>query len=189
MVILYSGRLNPEDFNLPTDYISAASTWGDLFYKAYTTELEYEDAKAQCESDGTFLAVPRSQTQNDFFADLLTLNWDENLWIGINDIEEEGSFVAVDGRELSWTNWNPSQPNGGGDGVIVGQRNGRWYDTGVMNNHVFVCSIDIEGIIFPFELYRPCLSQQRPGFKFSFSKVILRRYKKSRNHHGDTRHN
>ena len=26
---------------------------------------------------------------------------------------------------------------------------------------------------FPFELYRPCLSQQRPEFKFSFSKIIL----------------
>ena len=148
MVILYSGRLNPEDFNLPTDYISATSTWGDLFYKAYTTELDYEDAKAQCESDGTFLAVPRSQTQNDFFADLLTLNWDENLWIGINDIEEEGSFVAVDGSDVSWTNWGTYHPDGAGDGVYIDNWNGRWFDSDVSDTRVFVCSIDIEGIIF-----------------------------------------
>ena len=159
MVILYSGRLNPEDFNLPTDYISATSTWGDLFYKAYTTELDYEDAKAQCESDGTFLAVPRSQTQNDFFADLLTLNWDENLWIGINDIEEEGSFVAVDGREVSWTNWRSGEPSGIGDGVkIVGyDAYNRWSVTFASNTNKFVCSFDIQGIIFfSFELNRPC---------------------------------
>ena len=46
-------------------------TWGNLSYKIYPSPANYGDAKAQCESDGTFLAIPRSQAENDFFASLL----------------------------------------------------------------------------------------------------------------------
>ena len=153
MIILYSGRLNPEDFNLPTDYIFAENSWGNLFYKAYTTGLNYGDAKAQCESDGTLLSIPRSQAENDFILGLFT-GW-ANPWIGINDIEQEGSFVTVDGRELSelsWTNWLPGQPSGTGqgldaDGVEI-LSSGFWNDERAFVENKFVCSIDIEGIIF-----------------------------------------
>ena len=163
---------NPGDFNLPTDYIFAENSWGNIFYKVYTTELNYNDAKAQCESDGAFLAIPRSQAENDFFFGLMS----NSFWIGINDIEQEGSFVAVDGQGVSWTNWVTGYPDGGGDGVFASWVDGRWYDRDPLDKFDFICSIDIAGIIFPFELYRPCLSQERPGFKLSFSKMILRHY-------------
>ena len=157
---------NPEDFNLPTDYIFAENSWGNLFYKIYITNLNYGDAKAQCESDGTFLAIPRSQAENDFFAGLFP---NEIFWIGINDIEQEGSFVAVDGREVSWTNWSPNQPSGVGsngedeDGVEISTWDGtrRWNDQTVSDEKKFVCSIDIKGIVFPFESYRQFLSRER----------------------------
>merc|ERR1719419_358224 len=70
--------------------------------------MTYGDAKAQCESDGTFLAIPRSEAENDFIASLIP---NEDIWIGINDIAKEGSFVAVDGREISWTKWDSGEPN------------------------------------------------------------------------------
>ena len=133
---------------MPTDYTFSENSWGNLFYKIYTTNLNYGDAKAQCESDGAFLAIPRSQAENDFLTGLLP---NEHIWIGINDIEEEGNFVAVDGREISWTNWNPDEPSPGDgeDGVeIRGWDNGRWNDVDVRTTSKFVCSIHIEGIIF-----------------------------------------
>ena len=71
--------------------------------------MTYGDAEAQCKSDGSFLAIPRSEAENDFIASLIPK---EHIWIGINDIEQEGSFVAVDGREISWTNWGKGEPNG-----------------------------------------------------------------------------
>ena len=144
----YLADQNPENFNLPTDYTFSENSWGNLFYKIYTTALNYGDAKAQCESDGAFLAIPRSQAENDFLTGLLP---NEHIWIGINDIEEEGNFVAVDGREISWTNWHPDEPSPGDgeDGVeIRGWDNGRWNDVDVRTTSKFVCSIHIEGIIF-----------------------------------------
>ena len=132
---------------MPTDYTFSENSWGNLFYKIYTTNLNYGDAKAQCESDGAFLAIPRSQAENDFFAGLVP---DEPIWIGINDIEQEGSFVAVDGREISWTNWGTNEPNGGANENAVEIRPYRgndWNDINASISKKFVCSLNIEGNI------------------------------------------
>ena len=153
---------NPENFNLPSDYTFSENSWGNFFYKVYTTFRSYNGAKAQCESDGAFLAIPRSQAENDFLTDLLP---NDRLWIGINDIEEEGNFVAVDGRDISWTNWETGQPNGGTgqNAVAINWLSGRWEDWTDWTSERFVCSLYIEGINFPFELFRPFLSELRPG--------------------------
>ena len=90
----------PEDFNLPTDYTFASNSWGYIiFYKIYNEGLDYGDAKAQCESDGTFLAIPISEAEEHFLFGFIPD--DLSMWIGINDIEQEGLFVAVDGLEIS----------------------------------------------------------------------------------------
>ena len=114
--------------------------------------MTYGDAEAQCKSDGSFLAIPRSEAENDFIASLIPK---EHIWIGINDIEQEGSFVAVDGREISWTNWLTGQPDGGVDQnavAIDSLSDGRWRDLGVqyvgVKNVGFVCSIYIEGTLY-----------------------------------------
>ena len=82
------------------------------------------------------------------------------MWIGINDIEQEGLFVAVDGLEISrydsWTNWGPGEPNGGlnENAVEIRSEYGRkrWNDVTVKKLHKFICGINIEGKIFISEL-------------------------------------
>ena len=93
--------LASQDF---TDYLYVDNCWDKIFHKKYDQKLNYTDAKAQCESDGTFLAIPKSKTENDFFAGLIK---DDDFWIGINDINQEGTFVPVDGTDLSFENWHP----------------------------------------------------------------------------------
>ena len=65
--------------------------------------MTYTAAKAQCTSDGSFLAYPKSEAENSFMVGLIPNN---HIWIGINDIDQEGKFVAVDGRDVSYTKWN-----------------------------------------------------------------------------------
>ena len=165
-----SASQNPEDFNLSSDYYFSENSRGNFFYKIYNTPRNYGDAKAQCESDGAFLAIPRSQAENDFFAGLVP---NQYIWIGIDYNEQEGSFVAVDGREISWTNWLTGQPDGDTsqfavairgscNGSCNGTYNGRWYDRTASMGSSFVCSIYIEGTNFRFELFRPFLSKLRP---------------------------
>ena len=70
--------------------------------------MKYLDAEAQCVSDGALLALPRSDSENDFIANLIP---DEGIWIGLNDINEEGKFVTSDGVEPCYTKWDSNQPN------------------------------------------------------------------------------
>merc|ERR1711917_171724 len=81
----------PNDYNLPDDYFFVYKSWGRVFYKVYSEHYNYDSAKTQCESDGAFLAIPRSEAENNFIGDLIP---NENILIGINDIDQEGVFVA-----------------------------------------------------------------------------------------------
>ena len=157
--------LRPEDFNLPTDYFFASDSWGNSFYKIYNEGLNYGDANAQCESDGSFLAIPRSEAEEEFLfglfptGSLLNPHTDDlSMWIGINDIEEEDLFVAVDGLDIVWTNWGPGEPNGGLNEnaveIRVGSNPIHWNDVTVKKLQKFVCAVNIYkyGKIFISEL-------------------------------------
>ena len=145
----------PEDYNLPTDYTHVENSWGKSFYKIYTEKKNYGDAKAQCESDRTFLAIPRSEAENDFIAGLIP---NENIWIGINDIEGEGRFVAVNGRDISYTKWYAGEPNNKNhgaydeDGVEIrqGSYQKTWNDDPASWTKKFICSVDLAGL---FEIF------------------------------------
>ena len=142
---------NPNDYNLPDDYFFVNESWGKRFYKVYSEPMKYNAAKAQCESDGAFLAIPRSEAENDYIADLIPNN---NIWIGINDINKEGVFVAVDGSDITYTNWDSGEPSEqlthqtySEDGVIIrvghSKRQKAWNDSEVYVPKRFVCSLSI----------------------------------------------
>ena len=137
---------------MPADYTYLEKWWGDLFYKIYEAR-NYGAAKAQCEFDGAKLAIPRHEAENDFIADLIP---NEKIWIGINDIDQEGLFVAVDGSHISWTKWAHGQPDnsqkwGGQDGVVILQGTDwypkSWDDQVVSVPKRFVCLVYISRIL------------------------------------------
>ena len=155
----YVYSASPEDFNLPSDYTYVENVSGSTFFKVYDRK-DYSGAKGQCEYDGTFLAIPRSQAENDFLMSHTV--WElsgyghhrESIWIGINDMEEEGSFVAVDGGEISWTNWGTDEPNSDwylNNGVEISLSDRRWHTSDTRSPHKFVCLINVEGKFFEID--------------------------------------
>ena len=141
----------PNDYNLPDDYFFVTKSWGSIFYKVYSEQNDYNAAKTQCESDGAFLAIPRSEAENDYIGDLIP---NAKIWIGINDIDEEGVFVAVDGSDITYTNWNSGEPNnsptwnyiGDEDAVHIHDHQNTWNDQPVHELARFVCSLRIQGM-------------------------------------------
>ena len=68
----------------------------------------WRDGKSLCERDGAALPVPLSDEENKFIADL---NYHEDTWLGINDLETEGTFVDNDGKPITYSNWFSGEPN------------------------------------------------------------------------------
>ena len=68
----------------------------------------WRDGKSLCERDGAALPVPLSDEENKFIADL---NYHEDTWLGINDLETEGTFVDNDKNPITYSNWYRGEPN------------------------------------------------------------------------------
>ena len=136
---------------MPSDYIFVENSWGSSFYKVYDRE-DYSGAKGQCESDGTSLAIPTSQAENEFLMSQtvweLSGHYREDIWIGTNDIQQEGSFVADDDGEISWTGWGTDESN---YGVILAWNDNRWYSDDTRSFHKFICLINVECKFFAIE--------------------------------------
>ena len=109
--------------------------------------MTYHDAVSQCESDGALLAFPRSEAENSFIANLFPSSG-LTIWIGINDIDEEGNFVSSDGRDLVFTKWGPDEPNGNNNENAAAlwkssSGNRYWLDAPVTTPYKVVCFYEI----------------------------------------------
>ena len=97
---------------------------------------------------GGKLAEPRKQTTNDFIVDVAKEKGSGiELWIGINDIVEEGAFVyGSNGAQITWTNWGQSQPDGEEHENCVCLNEGKWWDLNCDYSKPFVCERIIQGM-------------------------------------------
>ena len=109
--------------------------------------MTYNAAKTKCESDGAFLAIPRSEAENHYIADLIP---SANIWIGINDIDQEDVFVAVDGSGITFAKWDSDEPNnykGNENAVVIRSwNNDTWNDYNENKQERFVCSFQFRGM-------------------------------------------
>lgn len=69
-----------------------------------------------------------------------------DIWIGVNDIKEEGKFVNMLNETVSYTNWDWTwgEPNNkdpvAADVDCVRMSYGRWYDTWCFRTFHALCS-------------------------------------------------
>ena len=86
-------------------------------YKVYEdNEVDYEDAKVYCGYEGAILAEPEDAFVDEFIWNMTRRSESTMIWLGINDIEEEGVFIYDStGIELNETymyeNWDDPQPD------------------------------------------------------------------------------
>jgi len=112
----------------PLLYNYLGSLNGNHYYVS-TNQLPWNESVAQAQENGGHLAViPNAQT-NTFIQNALG---GLSAYIGLTDNVSEGTFVWADGSPITYTNWNPGEPNnaGGGNGedFVVMFNSGRWND-------------------------------------------------------------
>jgi hypothetical protein len=106
-----------------TGFTSQTNYNGHSYYRS-TGSMLWTDAKQACINMGGHLVTIANTAEQTF-----VFNTWPSGWIGFTDEAIEGNFAWVTGEPVTYTNWNPGEPNNAGNedyAQFVG--GGKWND-------------------------------------------------------------
>ncbi|KAM4636292.1 uncharacterized protein O3C94_017464 isoform 1-T1 [Discoglossus pictus] len=119
---------------------SRGVTGGAKLFVTNGKEVSYNEAKSSCSNAGGQMAEPRNVEENQALL-TIAVQYGKIMWLGINDIQTEGSFRYLDGASISYSNWNTGEPNNshGAENCVVMLVNGLWNDGNCDSKLLTVC--------------------------------------------------
>ena len=83
---------------------------GSCFYFVcpFQGRKDYGNANDNCKEDGGTLAMPKTKSVNDFLYDQIFSTYtgmSDEVWIGLEDKNNEYEYTWVDGSDLEWDNF------------------------------------------------------------------------------------
>jgi hypothetical protein len=118
-----------------TDFGCTSATFEGHTYLFCPVHSTWSEALATCKNAGIHLASIGSPEEDDFVFQTANTLSNEKWWMGFNDIAEEGKFVWENGNPVTFTNWEPEQPepNDSGGNEDCGQIN-RYFPNNFWND-------------------------------------------------------
>ncbi len=119
-----------------------------------TDPMSWTQAEQQAVEWGGHLATINSQEENDYVYQLLT--GIGKVWIGLNDVAEEGEFVWVSGDTSVYRNWDTGEPNNIGNEDYIemygsaassSTQFGKWNDASNSNSEPGLVEIPSNGAV------------------------------------------
>ncbi|XP_042308235.1 macrophage mannose receptor 1-like [Sceloporus undulatus] len=98
----------------------------------------WDVANQSCISMGSHLVTISSAEEKDYVATIMKTT---SYWIGLTDLELEGTWKWVDGTNVGPENryWHSTEPNGGKNENCAMVSHGMWYDYPCKERHYWVC--------------------------------------------------
>ena len=138
---------------------SGCVIWNSFNYCFQFEKKTVVEALAFCNSIESKLFEPKDLPSNAFVTTEAKARGLTQFWIGIRDVQTEGTFrYDSNAEQITWNNWNSGQPNneGGEDCTIVtvtqysnsngngkidvnSSEAGQWWDTKCDFQKAFVC--------------------------------------------------
>ncbi|XP_053306617.1 pulmonary surfactant-associated protein D-like isoform X2 [Spea bombifrons] len=84
---------------------------GDKVYVPINLTADYSGAQAACEREGGTLPTPTNGAEDATIHEVAK-ELQIHLFLGINDRKEEGVFMSLDGKKITYSNWRQNEPNG-----------------------------------------------------------------------------
>uniref|UniRef100_A0A672Y7T9 C-type lectin domain-containing protein n=1 Tax=Sphaeramia orbicularis TaxID=375764 RepID=A0A672Y7T9_9TELE len=96
----------------------------------------WETGRRDCRINGTDLVIVNSTEEQNFIS-----RFNKNSWIGLSDLEEEGTWKWVDGSPLTQQYWSQGEPNHvhDEDCVHMHSSTGLWADVSCDNSLYWIC--------------------------------------------------
>uniref|UniRef100_A0A8C3EMJ1 Uncharacterized protein n=1 Tax=Corvus moneduloides TaxID=1196302 RepID=A0A8C3EMJ1_CORMO len=84
--------------------------YGFYCYLVGHTSVTFSEAKKTCERSSGYLTSIGDRYEQAYLTSLIGLSSEKYFWIGLSDMEEQGSFKWVTGEGVLYTNWNAAMP-------------------------------------------------------------------------------
>ncbi|XP_022603198.1 tetranectin-like [Seriola dumerili] len=145
-------NLLKEQQALQTVCLKGIKTHGKCFL-AEPVKKRYHTASEDCNALGGVLGTPTSSDENDQLRDYIRqrLGPNEQIWLGVNDMVTEGTWMDQTGVSIGYKNWDTSnsrspQPDGGQSQncvVLSVASRGKWFDENCREEKPSVCQFNI----------------------------------------------
>jgi hypothetical protein len=111
-------------------YVALANAGTQSKYRRVQVQTEWLDEKADCASDGGYIAIPETTAEaiaiHTFVNPLLSSPY---FWAGILDPEQDGQWVTVNGQAFPAFTWGIGDPDQRtGEIYAIVDENGNYYD-------------------------------------------------------------
>ncbi|CAC5360485.1 unnamed protein product [Mytilus coruscus] len=123
------------------------SGWEQLmnscYYFQFQSKKTWNDAKIDCRKRGGFLVKIDNALENWFLKFLINKSAGD-FWIGAHDSVREGRFKwEADNTPLTYTNWNPGEPNNAGNkedcAYLLSGDTSKWNDAPCSYTIFYIC--------------------------------------------------
>ncbi|KAM5157095.1 tetranectin isoform 2-T2 [Mantella aurantiaca] len=139
-----------EQQSLQTICLKGTKTLNKCFLAIFEPKT-YHQASDDCIAQGGILSTPDTRDENNFLNDYVrkTLGLSSEIWIGINDMANEGSWVDMTGSRISFKHWQTGttfEPDGGKQencASLSEAADGKWFDKNCKEELPFVCQFAI----------------------------------------------
>uniref|UniRef100_A0A674IUI9 C-type lectin domain-containing protein n=1 Tax=Terrapene triunguis TaxID=2587831 RepID=A0A674IUI9_9SAUR len=119
---------------------SPTGSAGEKTFETNGSEGDFETSNATCSQAGGLIASPRNSAENSAIQQIVVRH-NKAAYIGINDIQTEGSFKYLNGEAIGYSNWAPGEPNnvGGIEDCVEVYPDGRWNDKSCNDKRLIIC--------------------------------------------------
>lgn len=132
----------------PAAVAGVRETDGKL-YLLVKEERAYPDAQLACQGRGGTLAMPKDEAANGLLAAYVSQAGLARVFIGINDLDREGTFVYADRSPMqTFHKWRGGEPNNAYDeeDCVELVASGGWNDVACHITMPFLCEFDKEHV-------------------------------------------
>ncbi|NWW90882.1 MRC1 protein, partial [Rhynochetos jubatus] len=124
---------------------------GFYCYSVGQLPARFSQAKQICEENKSYLATVADRYEQAFITSVIGFSPAKYFWIGLSDVEEQGTFKWANGDMVTFTHWNAGMPGiePGCVAMTTGTSAGLWDILNCEDTNMFLCKQLVEGVTPP----------------------------------------
>ncbi|XP_071944844.1 C-type mannose receptor 2-like [Antedon mediterranea] len=129
------------------EIIVCETTFEGSCYKFMTSKKTFQDSRDLCKAENADLVTIETEAERDYISFLQNEYLGSSALIGLNDIDQEGTWQWIDGlafHQDDFQDWASGEPNGdSGENCVTMKTSGQWKDVSCDLQNRVICELDI----------------------------------------------